>query len=68
MLLSAATSFFEWHNLRLPEDLHFLRSDFSLVLGCVALEEYAWMELSTVEFERWNEFGEFSIVRSSPLV
>jgi hypothetical protein len=61
LLQQAATSLFDWHNPRLPEDLHFLRADHSLLLGNIALEEYAWMELSAEEHESWNELPLFPL-------
>lgn len=64
LLQRSAGSLFEWHNPRLPEDLHFLRSDRSLFLGNIALEKYAWMELSPEEFDRWSAFDAFSVTPS----
>lgn len=47
-------SLFDWHNRELPEDLHFMRSDGSLVLGSIAHESYAWAELSAPERVAWG--------------
>lgn len=49
ILLSTADDLFDWVNPELPEDLHFLRSDRSTVLGSVAQDEEAWLELTDRE-------------------
>ena len=43
--LRASKSLFDWVSPDLPEDLHLLRSDESVVLGVVANEQDAWLEL-----------------------
>ncbi|WP_157181531.1 hypothetical protein [Actinopolymorpha alba] len=50
-LLTATDDLFKWVNPDLPEDLHFLRVDGSTVLGSVAQEEEAWLELDEVELQ-----------------
>jgi hypothetical protein len=59
ILTHSARSLFEWKNPRLPEDLHFMRADRSVVLGNVAHENYAWLELSAEELELWAAQGRF---------
>lgn len=49
LLVSAATGIFDWVNPELPEDLHLLRADGTVVLGTVAQEEDAWLELTAAE-------------------
>ncbi|WP_350278288.1 hypothetical protein [Kribbella sp. HUAS MG21] len=51
VLTTAASSLFDWVWPRLPEDLHFLRADGSTVLGTVAQEDDAWLELTAAEFD-----------------
>lgn len=51
VLTSSADNLFDWVWPRLPEDLHFLRADGSTVLGMVAQEDDAWLELSGLEYE-----------------
>jgi len=65
VLASSASSLFEWHNPRLPEDLHFLRADRSVVLGSVAHENYAWLELADEELERWETQSKFGTTSSA---
>lgn len=55
LLVSAAHSFGDWVNPHLPEDLHFLREDGSVVLGSVAQERFLWAELSGDEFATWSQ-------------
>lgn len=52
LLMEAADSFNDWVNPFLPEDLHFLRADGSVVLGTIAQENQVWTELSQQEAER----------------
>lgn len=52
VLVSSASSLYDWVNPMLPEDLHFLRADGSAVLGTVAQENDAWLELTPAEYER----------------
>ncbi|MDX3004469.1 hypothetical protein PWY87_22460 [Kribbella solani] len=52
VLVSSASSLYDWVNPRLPEDSHFLRSDGSVVLGTVAQEDDAWLQLTPAEYER----------------
>lgn len=61
ILTRNARSLFDWHNPRLPEDLHFMRPDNSLVLGAVAHEDYAWLELSPDELALWIAEGKFPV-------
>jgi hypothetical protein len=49
LLRRAATALSDWVNPQLPEDLHLLRADGSTVLGTVAQEEDAWVELTQEE-------------------
>ncbi|MEV4263612.1 hypothetical protein [Kribbella sp. NPDC049584] len=49
VLAESALSLFDWVNPRLPEDLHFLRTDGSIVLGTVAQENDGWLELTDTE-------------------
>lgn len=51
VLTSSAESLFDWVWPRLPEDLHFLRADGSTVLGTVAQEDDAWLELTAAEYD-----------------
>lgn len=52
VILRRSSQFSDWVNPYLPEDLHFLRADDSLVLGSVAQHGDAWLELSPVETSR----------------
>jgi hypothetical protein len=49
ILIASASSLFDWVNPGLPEDLHLIRSDGSTVLGTVAQEGDAWLELNDQE-------------------
>ncbi|MEV0794081.1 hypothetical protein [Kribbella sp. NPDC050459] len=51
VLTTAASSLFDWVWPRLPEDLHLLRADRSTVLGTVAQEDDAWLELTAAEYD-----------------
>lgn len=51
VLIRSASRLFDWVNPRLPEDLHFLRADGSTVLGMVAQEDDAWLELTNHEYD-----------------
>jgi hypothetical protein len=51
VLTTAASSLFDWVWPRLPEDLHLLRADGSTVLGTVAQEDDAWLELTATEYD-----------------
>ncbi|MDQ1748887.1 MAG: hypothetical protein QOD07_3150 [Frankiaceae bacterium] len=62
VLLDAAIGLFEWVNPQLPEDLHLLRADGTTVLGTVAQEEDAWLELDD------RELGELMTSASQDLV
>ncbi|MBA3020538.1 hypothetical protein [Propionicimonas sp.] len=42
-------SFWEWMDPEMPEDLHFLREDGTVVLGSTTCERYAWLELDREE-------------------
>ena len=48
-LLSLTTRLYEWENPELPDDLHFLRSDGSTMLGSIAHEEDGWLEFDDEE-------------------
>jgi hypothetical protein len=61
VLAASARTLFDWHNRQLPEDLHFMRSDGSLVLGSIAHESYAWAELSAPERAAWGAEGLFEL-------
>ena len=61
ILAGNARTLFDWQNPRLPEDLHFMRLDHSPVLGTIAHEDYAWLELSDEEAARWQATGWFPI-------
>lgn len=58
---AAADSLFDWINPDLPEDPHFLRADGATWLGSTTHEEYAWLELSDLEWvdlsARWSELA-----------
>jgi hypothetical protein len=54
VLVSSASDLYEWINPELPEDLHFLRADGSTVLGTVAQEHDAWVEIHARELEMWS--------------
>jgi hypothetical protein len=54
-LLRATDDLFMWVNPLLPEDLHFLRADGSTVLGSVAQEEDAWLELDEAELQHLHD-------------
>jgi hypothetical protein len=45
-------SFWEWMAPDMPEDLHFLRGDRTVVLGSTVCERYAWLELDRDERAR----------------
>ena len=45
-----ADGLYDWINPQLPEDMHLLRNDGSVLLGSTAIEEYSWMQLSEAEF------------------
>jgi hypothetical protein len=51
VLVSAASDLYEWVHPGLPEDLYFLREDNSTVMGTVAQEDDAWLELTDAEHE-----------------
>jgi hypothetical protein len=48
-LASASGSFGDWVSPGLPEDLHFLRADNSVVLGSIGHEGFIWLEMSPAE-------------------
>jgi hypothetical protein len=50
-LLRVTDDLFGWVNPALPEDLHFLREDGSVVLGSIAQEDDAWLELDAEEMQ-----------------
>jgi len=49
VIVDAAGGLAEWCPPALPEDLHFMREDQSVVLGSTSSEEYAWLELDDAE-------------------
>jgi hypothetical protein len=49
--LESGSGLFQWVNLGSPEDLHLIRSDGTTVLGTIAQEEDAWMELDDGEVD-----------------
>ncbi|GAA0957665.1 hypothetical protein GCM10009554_68720 [Kribbella koreensis] len=51
MLVSAASSLFDWAFPDLPESLHLLRADGSTVLATVPWHNDAWLELTGPEYE-----------------
>lgn len=53
ILIESASGLFQWVNPGLPEDLHLLRKDGATVLGTIAQEGDAWMELDDQEAEQW---------------
>lgn len=52
LVVDAARALSEWVNPDLPEDLHFLRSDGSVVLGSIAQENEVWVVLASEEVEQ----------------
>jgi hypothetical protein len=56
--VDTADRLYRWVNPALPEDIHILRADGSVLLGTVTQEADAWMELSGDEFD--------SLVREIP--
>ncbi|MBX3128286.1 MAG: hypothetical protein KF718_16295 [Polyangiaceae bacterium] len=50
ILVRASDSLYGWQQPQLPEDLAFLRTDGSTVLGTVAHEEDGWLELADQEY------------------
>jgi hypothetical protein len=46
---AAADDMFAWVNPELPEDIHFLRTDGTTVLGSIAQEDAVWLELDEDE-------------------
>lgn len=54
ILVSSASDLYEWINPELPEDLHFLRTDGSTVLGTIAQERDAWVVIHELELEMWR--------------
>lgn len=55
LLYEAAEGLYDWVAPNLPEDLHLLRQDGSVLLGCVAHERDAWLELDKGELARLGE-------------
>jgi hypothetical protein len=51
VLASSAESLFDWVWPRLPEDLHFVRTDGTTVLGTIAQEDDAWLVLTAAEYD-----------------
>jgi hypothetical protein len=52
VVLRASGGLYSWQQPQLPEDLAFLRSDGSTVLGTVAHETDGWLELSDDEYSK----------------
>lgn len=67
ILAQSSPSLFHWVNPDLPEDLHLLRSDLSPVLGSVAQEGDAWLELSGEEAKQWRSMAPRAIIEVVPL-
>jgi hypothetical protein len=57
VLIQSASSLFDWVNPELPEDLHLIRSDGTPVLGTVAQDDDAWVELDDQEVAQFIESG-----------
>ena len=51
LILGVSSSFWDWANTDYPDDLHFLRSDRSVVLGSTWCTRVAWLELDASEFQ-----------------
>ena len=62
-ILAASDDFLDWDGVDLPDDLHFLRSDGSTVLGSTACEGYVWLELSKTQYAEWLAMNNTSIER-----
>lgn len=54
VLLSSATSLYDWQFPTRPESLHLLRADGSTVLGTAPWHRSAWLELTESEYETLN--------------
>jgi len=54
ILVATTSDLFAWVNPMLPEDLHLLRADLSPVLGSIAQEDGAWVELDDAERAEWT--------------
>lgn len=52
IFIHSAQRLTDWVNPELPEDLHLLRNNGSTVLGNIAQEDDAWLELDQDEFGR----------------
>jgi hypothetical protein len=63
LLIAATTGLFDWVNPQLPEDLHLLRSDGTTVLGTVAQEEDAWLELDEDELRQLRSSAPDDVTR-----
>lgn len=55
LLYEAAEGLYDWVSPNLPEDLHLLRQDGSVLLGCVAHEHDAWLEMQEQELAQLAE-------------
>ena len=51
VILGVSSSFWDWANTDYPDDLHFLRSDGSVVLGSTWCTRVAWLELDDAELQ-----------------
>ena len=64
-ILAASDDFLDWDGVELPDDLHFLRSDGSTVLGSIAHEEDVWLELNKFEYAEWLAMNNMTLERES---
>jgi len=63
MLRTRARSILDWSNPELPDDLHFLREDGTLIFGSIAHENYAWVVLNGTELALWKAANGPRLVR-----
>lgn len=52
-LVGAVPNLWGWNGPRRPQDLHFLDPNENLVLGSIASEREAWIELNETDLVRW---------------
>ena len=55
MIVDVTSSLWDWSHPELPEDVHFLREDGTVVLGSTRCDEYAWLELDDEELQTITE-------------
>ncbi len=55
LLHETVDGLYEWVAPDLPEDLHLLRQDGTVLLGCIAHERDAWLELDRDEFTQLSK-------------